>query len=162
MAQAGCSAWTSVPAIGRALNLAETNLKRFAASTEINAPVEAVWRVLADLASWSDWEPNTEGAQGIVGKDAVLTFNFRYAAGRPVTVKVTAIDEPFLLEWTGGNEQVTGVRTHRITPTDDGCEVEVSQVFSGPAVAQTPFPDLDKAFGAFVDGLKQRVERDAA
>ena len=142
--------------------MAETNLKRFAAATEINAPVEAVWRVLADLSSWTDWDPNTESADGLVGKDAALTFNFRYASGRPVTVKVTAIDEPFLLEWTGGNAHVPGVRTHRLTPKGRGCEVEVSQVFSGPALPQTQLPDLDKAFSAFVESLKQRVERDAA
>jgi uncharacterized protein YndB with AHSA1/START domain len=132
-------------------------MKRFAASTTISAPAEAVWRVLADVASWPRWEPNTQFAEGIPVKDAALSFNFAYA-DQPVNVRVTAIDEPFLLEWTGGNAQVNGVRTHRLTPESGGSRAEVSQVFSGPSVDQLRLPDLDKAFAQFLSALKKRVE----
>lgn len=132
-------------------------MKRFAASITVAAPVEAVWRALADISSWPRWEPNTQSAEGIPVKDAALSFQFAYA-DQPVSVRVTAIDEPFLLEWTGGNEQVTGVRTHRVTPEGEGSRVEVSQVFSGAAVDQLRLPDLDKAFAQFVSALKKRVE----
>lgn len=132
-------------------------MKRFEASTTIAAPAEAVWRVLADIAAWPTWDPNTTVAEGVPVKDAALTFRFAYA-GQPVGVRVTAIDEPFLLEWTGGNEQVTGVRTHRLTPDGEGSRVEVSQVFTGPAVAQLQLPDLNKAFAEFLAALKTRVE----
>jgi uncharacterized protein YndB with AHSA1/START domain len=132
-------------------------MKRFAASATVAAPPEAVWRVLADVAGWPAWEPNTTAAEGLPVKDAALTFYFAYAS-RPVNVRVTAIDEPFLLEWTGGNEQFTGVRTHRVTPAGEGSRVEVSQVFSGPAVGQLQLPDLDAAFRQFLDALKKRFE----
>ena len=133
-------------------------MKRFAASTTISAPVEGVWRVLADIAGWTAWEPNTREANGVPVKDAELTFRFAYAA-QPVGVRVTAIDEPFLLEWTGGNDQITGVRTHRLTPDGEGSRVEVSQVFTGPAVDQLLLPDLNAVFGQFLDALKAKVER---
>jgi uncharacterized protein YndB with AHSA1/START domain len=140
-------------------------MKRFAASIAIDAPPEAVWRVLADVTGWPAWDPTTDKAGGAVEKGKELTFSFNFAPGRIVTAKITALDEPFLLEWTGGDANITGVRTHRITPRKGGGEgegsrVEVSQVFSGAMLAamEKQLPDLDKAFAEFCEALKKRVE----
>lgn len=101
-------------------------MKRFASSIEIKAPPEAVCRVLADIGGWAGWDPNTERAEGPAEKGKPLSFAFTYAPGRSLQVGITAIDEPFLLEWTGGNEALKGVRTHRIMPAGENSLVEVS------------------------------------
>ncbi len=137
-------------------------MKRFAACIDIQARPEAVWRVLADIPGWAGWDPNTDQAEGAAQRDAQLSFVFTYAPGRTVKVKVTAIDEPFLLEWTGGDEQLTGVRTHRVTPAGAGSLVEVSQAFSGCAVNNVHLPQLDIAFDGFCAALKERVESGAS
>jgi uncharacterized protein YndB with AHSA1/START domain len=137
-------------------------MKRFRSSMEIGAAPEAVWRVLADIASWPTWDPTTDSAEGVIEKDAKLKFVSTLAPGRPLDVKVSAIDEPFLLEWTGGMPpQLVSLRTHSITPKGDKCSlVQVSQEMSGPMWSQidASFPDLDKAFADFLLGLKKRVE----
>jgi hypothetical protein len=133
-------------------------MKRFAASIEIKAPPEAVWRVLADIGGWPGWDPNTDRAEGLMEKGRTPSFAFTYAPGRNLQVEITAIDEPFLLEWTGGNEGLKGVRTHRIAPAGENSLVEVSQEFSGSAVQTVHLPDLDKAVGEFCAALKKRVE----
>jgi len=133
-------------------------MKRFAASIGIDAPAEAVWRALADIPNWAGWDPNTNRSEGVAEKGGVVAFDYAYTPGRTVTAQITAIDEPFLLEWTGGNDQLTAVRTHRITPAGKGSTVEVSQVFTGCAVDNVHLPDLDKAFPEFCAALKKRVE----
>lgn len=133
-------------------------MKRFSAEMVFAAPAEIVWRTLADIAHWPDWDPNTEEASGVPAKDARLVFLYGYARGRRVEARVTAMDEPFLLEWTGGNEQVTSVRTHRLMPEGTGCRVEVSQVFFGPGLGQADVPELRGPFREFLMALRARVE----
>jgi len=137
-------------------------MKRFRSSMEIGAPPEAIWRVLADIGNWPAWDPTTNQAEGVIEKNAQLKFVSTLAPGRALPVTVSAIDEPFLLEWTGGMPpQLVSLRTHRISPKGDECSlVEVSQEMSGPMWAQieSSFPDLDKAFADFLLGLKKRVE----
>jgi uncharacterized protein YndB with AHSA1/START domain len=137
-------------------------MKRFSAETRIKAPPEAIWRVLADIPGWASWDPNTNRAEGLAEKDKPLTFAFAYAPGRSIDVKITAIDEPYLLEWTGGDEQLSFMRAHRITPRNpkegEGSRFEVSQEFSGRAADNVRLPQLDKSFGEFCAALKQRVE----
>jgi uncharacterized protein YndB with AHSA1/START domain len=40
-------------------------MKRFAASIGIDAPAEAVWRVLADISQWAGWDPNANRSEGV-------------------------------------------------------------------------------------------------
>ena len=139
-------------------------MKRFSASIAIDAPPEAVWRVLADVANWPDWDPTTDGAEGMVEKGGRLTFRAADAPGQALRVDITAADEPFLLEWKGGAPPAFNTqRTHRVTPRADGDEgslVEVTEVLSGPVLSliQRQIPDIDRLLNEFLAGLKTRVE----
>ena len=141
-------------------------MKRFSAETDINAPPEAVWRVLADVANWSKWDPTTDAAGGVVEKGGQLTFHSSQAPGQSLKVNLTAVDEPFLLEWTGGVARAfTTLRTHRIVPDgDQASKVEVSEEFSGALLPmiEKQIPDIGAQLDEFLDGLKKRVETGTA
>lgn len=138
-------------------------MKRFSAETIINAPPEAVWRVLADVANWPSWDSNTDNAEGVVQKDGRLTFGSSAAPGQSLQVKITALDEPYLLEWTGGVPPAfKSVRTHHITPDgDNDSRVEASEELSGAMLGmiERQIPDLDAVLREFLLSLKKRVER---
>jgi hypothetical protein len=76
------------------------------------------------------------------------------------------VDEPFLLEWTGGVARAfTTLRTHRITPeSGQSSKVEVSEEFSGALLPmiEKQIPDLDALLEEFLDSLKKRVEAGSA
>ncbi len=145
-------------------------MKRFSAGTEINAPPEAVWRVLADVANWPAWDPTTDSAEGVVEKGGQLTFRSPKSPGQALRVKLTAVDEPFLLEWTGGMPPAFRTqRTHRVTPHaaetgTTGSRVEVSEELSGSLLpmVEKQIPDLDALLKDFLAGLKRRVESGSA
>jgi uncharacterized protein YndB with AHSA1/START domain len=140
-------------------------MKHFSAETEIEAPPEAVWRVLADISNWPAWDRNTDSAQGVVEKDGHLTFRSAEAPGQSLQVKITALDEPYLLEWTGGVPMAfKSVRTHRVTPKGDkASRVEASEELSGTMLAmiERQIPDLDAVLREFLSSLKKRVETGA-
>jgi uncharacterized protein YndB with AHSA1/START domain len=141
-------------------------MKRFAAETSIDAPPEAVWRVLADVASWAEWDPTTDAAEGAVEKGGQLTFRSSQAPGQALKVRLTAVDEPYLLEWTGGVPKAfTTLRTHRVIPDgDQASKVEVSEEISGALLPmiEMQIPDIDALLDEFVGGLKKRVETGSA
>jgi uncharacterized protein YndB with AHSA1/START domain len=141
-------------------------MKRFAAETSIDAPPEAVWRVLADVASWAEWDPATDAAEGVVEKGGQLTFRSSQAPGQALKVSLTAVDEPYLLEWTGGVAKAfTTLRTHRVIPDgDQASKVEVSEEISGALLPmiEKQIPDIDALLDEFVGGLKKRVETGSA
>ena len=141
-------------------------MKRFTASIAIKAAPEAVWRALADVATWPTWDPTTDGAEGMVEKGGQLTFRSAEAPGQALKVKITALDEPFLLQWTGGVPPAFNTqRTHRVTPqqSEDGGQaslVEVTEELSGPMLrmVERQLPDIDKLLNEFLGGLRKRVE----
>lgn len=137
-------------------------MKRFSAESSIDAPPEAVWRVLADVAGWAKWDPGTDAAEGVVEKGEELTFHSSQAPGQALKVRLTAVDEPYLLEWTGGVAKAfTTLRTHRVIPDgDQASKVEVSEELSGALLPmiEKQIPDLDSLLEEFLDGLKRRVE----
>ena len=141
-------------------------MKRFSAETSINAPPEAVWRVLADVAGWAKWDPGTDAAEGVVEKGGELIFRSSQSPGQSLKVRLTAVDEPWLLEWTGGVAKAfTTLRTHRVTPDgDQGSKVEVSEEFSGALLPmiEKQIPDIEGLLDEFLDGLRKRVETGSA
>lgn len=141
-------------------------MKRFAAETSIDAPPEAVWSVLADVGNWAAWDPATDAAEGVIEKGGELTFHSAEAPGQALKVRLTAVDEPYLLEWTGGVARAfTTLRTHRIIPDrDQAAKVEVSEELTGDLLPmiEKQIPDLDTLLDEFLAGLKKRVEAGSA
>jgi uncharacterized protein YndB with AHSA1/START domain len=138
-------------------------MKRYSAEIEVKAAPEAVWRVLADVAGWPAWDPTTDGAEGMVEKDGQLTFRSSQAPGQALKVTITAADEPYLLEWTGGVPMAFKTqRTHRVTPHGNGeaSLVEVTEELSGPMLPmiERQLPDVDRLLNDFLGALKKRVE----
>ncbi|MGP6088535.1 SRPBCC family protein [Antarctobacter jejuensis] len=77
---------TSAPAIGRA-------------DIAIDAPIRAVWSVLADLADWPEWNSGVDWISNRVPAQRGTCFEWR-AGGLTLQSRLEAVSEPYLLGWS--------------------------------------------------------------
>jgi hypothetical protein len=137
-------------------------MKGFESRVTIEAPPEAVWEVLLDTARWPEWDPFCDAIDGQPALGTKLKVYRKLSPGRAFPVKVTTLDPPTRMVWTGGMPLglFRGERTFTLTAAADRTDFELREVFSGPMLALIgrSLPDMTEAFDAFTAGLKSRVE----
>jgi hypothetical protein len=106
----------------------------------INAPVEAVWQTLTDLALYHRWNPFITSAAGTfdVGERLDLTIQPPGGRARRFQPWVTALEEHRYIEWLGRLWMpglFDGRHSFTLTPTASGRTlVQQSETFSGVLV----------------------------
>jgi uncharacterized protein YndB with AHSA1/START domain len=137
-------------------------MRYYETSSVIAASPERVWSVLSDGAAWPTWDSGVEGVDGRLAPGEKVTIRSSAAPGRAFPVRVTSMDPPHRLEFTGGMPLglFRGVRTYTLTPHDEGTLFRMREEYSGPLLGPIwrSMPDLQPSFDRFATGLKARVE----
>lgn len=137
-------------------------MKACSTTTSIRATPQRIWEILVDTARWPEWDPYCERIEGSVAAGARLTVYTRLSPGRGFPVRVTALEPPKRMEWTGGLPLglLRGVRTFGLTPAGDETTFSVNETFTGPllALAEHFLPDMVEPFQRFAKALKERAE----
>jgi demethylmenaquinone methyltransferase/2-methoxy-6-polyprenyl-1,4-benzoquinol methylase len=97
-------------------------MRRIEAEVEIEAPAERVWAVLTDFAAYPWWNPFMAEVHGEARVGATLRARLE-APGAPrlhARLRVTKVERPRELRWTGTRGLVRGERVITITPVGDG------------------------------------------
>ncbi|TFV85960.1 SRPBCC domain-containing protein [Blastococcus sp. CT_GayMR16] len=140
-------------------------MKCYESTATIGASPDEVWTVLGDAAAWSSWDSGVTGVEGRVALGEKVTIRSAAAPGRAFPVKVTTVEAPHRMEFTGGMPLglFRGVRTYTLTPDGDGTVVRMREEYTGPLLGLIwrSMPDLQPSFDQFVAGLKRRVESGA-
>jgi uncharacterized protein YndB with AHSA1/START domain len=137
----------------------------FVTTSRIRASREAVWKILTDAARYADWNPEIVAIDGRMGPGERIRARVKVGSGaiRPVTLRVTAFEEPVRMEWTGGLPLglFIGRRTLTVTPTDDGAEFRMVVQMSGPlaSLMVKAVGDRQAEIDAFSAALKAHAER---
>jgi hypothetical protein len=130
--------------------------------TVIRAPREKIWDLLVDLPSWPSWNTTVDKTEGSVALGKKLKVFVKLSPGRAFPVKVSELDKPSKMVWTGGMPLglFKGVRTYTLTQAGDAVEFHMVEVFSGPMskLIEKSIPDMQPAFDEFAAALKQRAE----
>ena len=152
------------------------------ASTTIHAPLDLVWAVMLDTASYGEWNPFVERAEcpapPRVGDSIVL--HVRWATGRTTRSpeRISAIEPPSA-EGGGGVRTarlsydyaglparlglVRGTRHQRLRQAPGGpTTYDTVEEFSGPLVRLAGPDRVAEGFRRHAAGLKQRAETLAA
>jgi hypothetical protein len=91
-----------------------------------------------------------------------VTVRTEVSPGRAFPVKVTALEAPRRMVFTGGMPMglFRGERTYTLTPSDGGTAFRMREEYTGPLLGMIwkSMPDLQPSFDRFAAGLKQRVE----
>ncbi|QWT23384.1 SRPBCC domain-containing protein [Subtercola sp. PAMC28395] len=132
----------------------------FESKARIAAAPEAVWKHLVNTAAWPDWDSGVEGVDGTVVLGSTLKIRSAAAPGRTFPVKVTTIDEPRTLVFTGGMPLglFKGVRTYSLAPVAGAAETDFTmrEEYTGAMLGMIwkSIPDLNPSFAQFASGLK--------
>jgi hypothetical protein len=138
-------------------------MKRYRVSRTIQAPADAIWKLLTDAGGYPGWNPAVDRIEGRIAHGETIKVFVPVNPGRTFPVKVTEFTPPKRMTWTGGMPLglFKGVRTYTLAQAGDGAtEFTMEEVYSGPLlpVFGRSVPDLTGAFEQFADGLKKRAE----
>jgi hypothetical protein len=146
-----------------------------AASTTIEAPIERVWEVMLDTASYGEWNPFVERAEcasATVGEP--ITLHVRWANGRTTTSpeRISVVDPPhdedgvrratlaYVYEGLPAKlGLVRGTRYQRLTQEPGGpTRYDTVEEFTGPLVKLAGPKRVEDGFRRHAEALKARCE----
>lgn len=135
-------------------------------TVEIDAPIELVWEVLADVAGYGKWNPFTqcEGADLKVGSPIHLDVNLGMYR-RKQTEWISAVEPPNLLAWKmhmGAPFLLDSLREQRLTALDDArcsyCSTDALKGLLTPLVIISFAPTVRRGFNDVGAALKRHAE----
>lgn len=137
-------------------------MKKFSASTTINAAPEKVWQILIDVSGYPAWDKSMDHIEGQLTLGEKVKF-FTRLSDQAFPVTVTAFEPARRLVLTGGLPLglFKSERTHSLTPTEQNqTQFQTEEIFSGlllPIIGRN-LPDLTANFVGFLAALKQQAE----
>jgi uncharacterized protein YndB with AHSA1/START domain len=135
---------------------------QFSTRTTIAAPAETVWAILTDLPAWPSWNSTVTATDGAVALGSKVTVSVTANPGRSFPVKVTSLDAPTRMVWTGGMPLglFTGTRTYSLARDDGHTQFAMDEVYAGPLAGMVTrsIPDLQPSFDEFAACLKAAAE----
>lgn len=140
---------------------------RFATRIDIRAQPEVVWKLLTELSEYPTWNTTVDKVEGTIAPGQKIKIHAKLAPGKAFPVKVTALEPPRRMVWTGGAPLkllFKGERTFLVTAkTRDMVEFSMEEVFDGLLAGPIgkSIPDLQPAFDEFATCLKARAEAGA-
>ncbi len=103
----------------------------FTATTLIDAPVEQVWLVLADVLHWPQWLPTVTSVEALGPPNMVVGANYRIVQPklRPAVWSVVELEPPSRFSWESRSPGVRTVADHvvnAVTPDSTSLFLQVS------------------------------------
>ncbi len=138
-------------------------MRYYEASSVIAADAEAVWAVLSNGPGWATWDSGVDGVKGRIVLGEMVKIRSQATPGRALPVKVTALEPPARLRFSGGMPLglFRGARTYELSPAaGGGTAFHMREEYTGPLLGLIwrSMPDLGPSFDRFARGLKLRVE----
>ena len=142
------------------------------AGVDIAAPLEVVWRIMLDAASYGSWNPFVVRVETpeppTVGNPIVLHVVWENGSRTRSPERITAVrleDDSALLSYVYEGLPsklglVRGVRHQRLTRTAGGCRYDTVEEFSGPLVFLAGPGRVQRGFERHAAALKARAEQE--
>lgn len=135
--------------------------------TDINAPVETVWALLADSSTWKDWNPTVVSIDGVITTGNTVALVSTLNPKRTFKLTVTEVatggsDGSNRMVWSDGMPLglFKGERTYIVRPKDGGSTFAMTEEYTGlmaPLITKS-IPDMTQSFNEFAAGLKTGAE----
>jgi uncharacterized protein YndB with AHSA1/START domain len=127
---------------------------------DIEAPLERVWGLHTDVASWPEWQKEITEAR-IDGCFAPGSSFDWTSYGFRVTSTIYDVEDRARSLWGGTAQGITGIHEWLFTETPSGVHVETNESFAGEPVAADAAAMqsmLDASLAAWLGHLKAAAE----
>jgi hypothetical protein len=156
---------TPPPIDGKATVTKTDDMLVYAVGTRIEAPKEAVWRVLVDGANYTKWNSTLASFQGDIAQGKQVELVTKAVPDTTFQLTVSELVPNEKMVWEDGMPMglFAGVRTYRLRAEPDGATVfTMSEVFSGGMLGmiEGSLPDMRSSFETVAADLKRKVEAD--
>lgn len=112
------------------MQLPSTAPIRYIQHIEINAPLDAVWSLMSDIAGWPSWNPEITAATLIGELRPGSTFRWKAGPGTIVST-LEAVEPGKLIAWSGKTMGIKAVHIWRIAAGDGFTLVTTEESWSG-------------------------------
>jgi uncharacterized protein YndB with AHSA1/START domain len=126
----------------------------------ISAPIQTIWDIQTNVASWPAWQPDVDGAEA----DGPFTEGsvFRWqTAGLDISSTVEELDPPHRIVWGGAAQGIVAVHVWTFDEQEDGVLVRTAESWEGDPVTAQPETlqaALDESLRAWLENLKRKAE----
>jgi uncharacterized protein YndB with AHSA1/START domain len=132
------------------------------ANIEINAPVDRVWQIMADIEHWPEWNKGIKSASLNGNLESGTTFVWKSGPGT-ITSRLEAVEQPKTLAWSGQMMGIKAAHIWRLEKALNGTLVTTEESWSGllPSILKSySKKTLVKAINSGLELLKQTAERE--
>jgi hypothetical protein len=134
---------------------------RYAVKTTIRAKPAALWAKLTDAKGFPSWNSTVESIEGPITLGTKLAIKVPIAPGRTFSPKVVELEPNQRMVWRDGfYPMFQGTRTFTLTPSGDGTDFEMVEVFRGVMLPMIKgsLPDFGPVFDRYAADLKKACE----
>lgn len=108
-------------------NKAPVNVEK---SILIDAPVKVVWKIIADINNWSEWNPDIKQSK-LNGDLTVGTTFYWKSNGSKITSTIHTVDSYNNFGWSGKAFGAFSIYNWKLTEVNDKTEVWVEESMEG-------------------------------
>ncbi|GAA1752937.1 SRPBCC family protein [Streptomonospora arabica] len=126
----------------------------------VDAPLERVWRLHTDVASWPRWQPDITAAQAAGPLRVGDAFRWS-TAGLDIESTVYVVEKPHRILWGGPAHGITGVHLWTFEAAGSSVRVRTEESWDGEPVradAAGMRAALDESLAAWLAHLKSAAE----
>jgi uncharacterized membrane protein len=126
----------------------------------IDAPVEKVWSIQADIESWPEWQSDITSAKLEAELAAGTIFRWK-ASGLSIVSTLHTVNPNHEIGWTGVSLGMSAIHNWTFKAQDNGTLVITEESLSGWLAGLFKMFDknfLEKSLEASLQKLKKRVE----
>ena len=138
-------------------------MTEYGTTVTIAAPPERVWEILTNAGDFARWNSTIVSLEGTISEGETIALVSTVNPKRTFKLTVSQVDAPTSMVWSDGMPLglFAGVRTFRVTPTDDGgTEFSMREGYSGflAGLITKTIPDMTESFEAFAADLRTEAE----
>ncbi|KIH98052.1 Shy6-polyketide cyclase [Streptomonospora alba] len=129
-------------------------------SIHVGAPLQRVWRLLADVPSWPRWQPEITAARAAGPLAVGDTFRWS-TAGLDIESTVYAVEAPRRILWGGSAHGIVGVHLWTFEEAGSSVRVRTEESWDGEPVRADVAgmrAALDDSLASWLGHLKSAAE----